>query len=165
MSSLRVVKKPADNKYLHRDFHILCDFGLSYVAEKHGEQGVKDYLEQLAETYYTPLIEDIKHNGLMPVKEYLLTVYEAEEASDALSLTTGDGTIDVKVKWCPAVRYMKSNGHNPSKWYVETTSVLYQAIADLAGVGFRLDSYDPENGAAEFCFWIKSKKKDGRDAR
>jgi hypothetical protein len=165
MSRLKFEKKPADSKYLHHDFHILCDFGLIYVAEKYGEQGVKVYLEQLAETYYAPLIEDIKHCGLIAVKEFLNRIYEAEEASDALSLTTGDDMLNVKVKWCPAVRYMKSCGHDTSKWYIETTRVLYRAIADFAGIGFRLDSYNPENGAAEFIFWINSKKQDGRDTK
>jgi hypothetical protein len=92
-------------------------------------------------------------------------IYAAEEASDALSLTTGGDTLQVTVKWCPAVCYMKSCGHKTSNWYVETSRILYKAIADLAGIGFRLDSYNSENGAADFIFWIISKKQDGRDAK
>ena len=37
-------RRAADNKYLHRDFHISNDLGAAYIAEKYGPEGVDEYL-------------------------------------------------------------------------------------------------------------------------
>ena len=35
-------RRAADNKYLHRDFHVSGDLGIQYVGERYGDNGVKN---------------------------------------------------------------------------------------------------------------------------
>ena len=143
--------KSDDNKYLHRDFHLLGDNALAYCAEKYGEDAVLDFLCGFAKYYFAPVIEDIKARGIPALIEHFKRTYTAEEALDLITLTEGDGTLSVKIEKCPAIEYMKTLGKEPSKYYVEETRTLYRAIAEASGLDFELISY-AENGAAELAF-------------
>lgn len=149
----KVMKRSAlDNKYLHRDFHVSCDIGIGYVGERYGDEGVRDYLNQYADHFLSPLAEAVRREGLAPLARYLRELYETEEAADQLRLDQRDGALHVRVLACPAVTFMKSTGHTPSRWYRETTGTLYARLAKNAGLRFTLESYDEATGAAAFRF-------------
>ncbi len=152
MKKIVVEKKSSENKYLHRSFHISCDEGLCYLAQRFGPEGVIEYLQFAASRYYSPLSDKMSKEGLNAMKTHLEDIYETEEATDALYTELSGGVLHVVIKWCPAIRYMKSRGRTPSPWYMETTRTLYHTIAKNAGYGFALDSYDNDTGAAEFRF-------------
>ena len=149
-------RKASDNKYLHRDFHISADIGLSYVGEKYGDNGVREYLTLFAQAYYKPLADAIKAHGLAAMKDHIERIYEIEEASDALAMVLSDDCLNVEISYCPAIRFMKSKGHTPSLWYVEATRTVNATIADMADIGFSLLSYNEDNGAAAYRFFRRS---------
>lgn len=146
-------RRAADNKYLHRDFHISGDTGLRYVGEKYGDNGVKEYLRRFATAYYAPLAASVKEKGLVALKEHIENIYEIEEASEVLKTTLSDQELLVEVSYCPAMAYMKSIGYTPSKWYIEETRTVNETIADSADLGFELISYDNETGKAAYRFF------------
>lgn len=53
-------RRASDNKYLHRDFHVSCDIGLNYIAEKYGKEAVKEYIYQFVDNYHSILSEKLK---------------------------------------------------------------------------------------------------------
>ena len=63
-SKIVVDMKADDNKYLHRDFHLLGDLALEYCAQEYGEDGVKSFLSEYVKHYYSPVIKKIKENGI-----------------------------------------------------------------------------------------------------
>ncbi len=149
-------RKAADNKYLHRDFHVSGDVGIAYVGEHYGDNGVREYLTTFARRFYAPLVARIKAEGLAALEEHIVGIYATEEAADALCVERTDGELRVRVAYCPAVRFMKASGHTPSKWYIETTRTVNMTIADDADLGFELLSYDEETGAAAYRFFRRS---------
>ena len=152
--SLKIMdKRAADNKYLHRDFHVSGDTGLRYVGEKYGDNGVKEYLRRYATAYYAPLVASIKERGLVSLKEHIENIYETEEASEVLKTTLSDAELLVEIAHCPAIAYMKSISYTPSKWYIEETRTVNETIADNADLGFELISYDSETGKAAYRFF------------
>ena len=152
MAVRRMDKRASENKYLHRDFHISADKGLRYVAEKYGDDGVKEYLQTFAARYYAPLIGDIKSNGLSAVAEHLKSVYFIEEAPDALELSLTDNRLDVHVLYSPAIRYMNKACYTPSRWYAEQTRTVFGTVADLASISFVMTAYNEKTGEAEYSF-------------
>lgn len=148
--------KPEENKYLHRDFHRSTDTALRYVGEKFGDNGVKEYLRKFARAYYVPLVADVKKRGLQALEEQILGIYETEEMPDAVKTRRTEERLEVTVSRCPAVTYMKSQGQEPSRWYVELTRTVNETIADLCGLGFTLDSYDEETGTARYCYFRRA---------
>lgn len=152
MSKLVMERKASDNKYLHRDFHISSDNGIGYVGEKYGDNGVEEFLRKFAKSYFQMLVKKYSEQGLVAIKEYIENIYVTEEAEDAVEIYLDEKVLSVKVKYCPAVKYMKSQGHTPSKWYKMSTSVVYDQLAKDCGIKFEMGEYNKENGQTEYSF-------------
>lgn len=142
----------SDNKYLHMDFHILCDHGISYVGNKHGNNAVVELLRNFTVAYHAPLIDRIKDSGLPELKQYIENTYTAEGADDAVKTVLGDDSLDVEIEYCPAVRFMNNTSHSPSKWFIETTRTVYKTIAEQANLDFIVKEYNPQTGKTSFRF-------------
>ena len=143
--------KSEDNKYLHRDFHLLGDLALKYCAETYGDDAVTEFLSEYARSYYSPQIEDFTKDGLSAVKSWFESVYETEEASDLITMQMDDNELSVTITKCPVIEYMHSLNQEPSKYYIQETTTLYYSIAKAAGLEFSLNYYN-EDGAANFIF-------------
>jgi hypothetical protein len=151
MAVMVIDRTSEDNKYLHRDFHLIFNRGLDHIGENYGEDGVIDYIKAYAKNYFSKMT-------LEEIANYFKDIYEREEASDRLTLDLSDKALTVKISKCPAVEYIFASGDKPSKYYVHTTKTLYAEIAAISGLKFELASYDDATGAAEFTF----KKSCGR---
>lgn len=143
--------KEEDNKYLHRDFHILGDNALRYCGEQYGDPEVVAFLTAFTKHYFAPQIEKIQSCGLPALKEWIERVYAVEESSEVLHTELSDGQLLVTVDHSPVIAYMKSLNQTPSKYYIEETRTLYRTIAESCGLNFTLLSYE-EDGAAKLLF-------------
>lgn len=146
-------RSASDNKYLHRDFHVTADIGLSYVGEHFGDTGVREYLTRYAKSFYKNLAEEVRAGGILQIKDYIYKIFAAEEREDYVSFDFDGETLLVKIKKCPAIEAMRELSHTPSRWYGETTKTVYPVLAEMSEIGFELISYDEETGAAEFKFF------------
>ena len=141
----KMERKVSDNKYLHKDFHVSFDLGLAYIGDKFGKEHVSKYLRDYARSYY-------KKMTLNELDNYFKFIYEQEEASDLLETELEDKSLKISVKRCPAMEFMRSQNHEPSKYYAETTKTLYKELAQICGFEFELIEYDDTTGKAEFIF-------------
>ena len=146
--------KADDNKYLHRDFHIIGDFALKYCGEVYGDEGVAEFLTAYVRGYYSPIIDSIKKGGLAAVKEWIERVYEIEESSDLLHTELSGNTLTVTIDKSPVIAYMASLNQKPSKYYIEETRTMYRVVAEESGLDFELCYYN-EDGGAKFIFSSK----------
>ena len=152
MEKLHIERKAADNKYLHKDFHVTADVGITYVGENYGDNAVKEYLTQYALSFYKPLAEKVKKSGLKVLEENFINVYKKEEWTEYLHTNLSGDRLIIKIDKCPAVVFMKSTGHTPSKWYKETTYTVYRVLADMCDLDFFVKYYNEEDGSTEFGF-------------
>ena len=152
MSEIVMERKASDNKYLHRDFHVSADIGIAYVGDKFGDGAVKEYLTRFALSYYKPLFGEYEKKGLIALKEWIEDTYKKEESPDAVETSLEEDCLSVNVKYCPAVKFMKEQGHTPSKWYRETTQTVNKTIADKCGLSFEMGAYDEETGKTTYKF-------------
>ena len=148
---LHMERKASDNKYLHKDFHVTLDLGITYIGEHFGgDDAVKEYLTTFAKAYYPKMT-------LPELEDYFKKIYEAEEEPEALSTELSDGCLKVKVEYCPAIKYMTSIGHDHSPWYYMTTTVVYEEWAKTCGFEFVMGDYDRKTGKTSFEFREVSK--------
>ncbi len=138
-------RKASDNKYLHKDFHVSLDIGIDYIGKQFGPEAIDAYLTQYAKAFYQPMT-------LKELQRYFERIYQAEEAQDVLKTVCTDTFLTVEIRECPAIRFMKQSGHEPSEWYEKTTSVLYRVLAEICGLRFELEQYDRQTGQARFTF-------------
>lgn len=155
MAVEKMERRAADNKYLHRDFHNHMNLGLGYILDEYGAAGVNEYFEDFTLRFYGPLIKAIKNEGLSAVAAEFVRVYDAEEAPDALSLSSArEGELWIDIDYCPAVRHMVKGGVSVSPIYSLTTSKVWEIICREAGVGYNMLAYDPATGAAQHLFYV-----------
>lgn len=145
--------KKEDNKYLHRDFHLLGDNALRYCAETFGEEELIRFLEGFTREYYAPLINDIKNGGLSVLEKWFVKKYVTEEAPEVLHTELTDSSLTVTVDKCPAIAFMHTLGKEPSEYYIEETRTVYETIARECGYSFSLEYYD-ELGGTKFVFSV-----------
>lgn len=143
--------KTEDNKYLHRDFHLIGDNALKYCGDKYGRDSVVEFIFDFVKHYHSPLIKKIKEEGLSALEGWFKKLYEIEEASDLLHTELSENSLTVVIKKSPAIEYMYSLGKEPSEYYIEETKTLYKAIAELSGYKFSLEYYF-HNGETKFVF-------------
>lgn len=146
--------KSEDNKYLHRDFHLLGDLALKYCGNKFGYDAVIGFLTDYVKNYYSPIIKEIKANGLPALKSWIEKVYETEEAIDVLHTELNDDMLTVIIDKSPVIEYMRSLNQEPSEYYIEETRTLYDVIAKECGLNFNLVYYN-NDGGAKFSFSLK----------
>ena len=149
--------KSEDNKYLHRDFHLLGDLALTYCGEKFGDNGVVEFMTEFTRQYYAPLINAIKENGIQALSKHIERICSAEESSDVLHINLSEDELNVIIDKSPVIEYMHSLGQKPGKYYIEETRTLYSVIADECNLNFYLD-YNSEDGRAQLRFTERRKK-------
>ncbi len=149
---LVVDMKTEDNKYLHRDFHLLGDNALKYCGETFGSEAAIDFIATYVKGYYAPWIQEFKRDGLCALKSWIEKLYETEEASELLHTKLSNDVLKVKIDKSPVIEYMASLNQKPSAYYIEQTRTLYRIIAEESGFGFKLITYE-DDGKTEFEFF------------
>ena len=145
MAILVTDKQSSENKYLHRDFHLIMNRAIQHIGDNYGEKGVETYIKEYAKRYFSAMT-------LEEIKNYLVELYEKEEASDKIEVTLTDKELAVKIVSCPAVEYILSKGDKPATYYVHTAKTLYAQIAETSGLKFEFGAYDEATGACDFTF-------------
>ena len=139
--------------YLHPDFHNSLVRGIQYIAEHYGEKGLREYLTQFTLAFHKPLLAKIKESGLEAIADYLRWLYDTEKAADALEIAQTENALDVNIRYCPAVKHLRSRDIIPHESFERTTSVVYDVLAKESGLGFEMISYNHDTGAAKFRFF------------
>jgi hypothetical protein len=145
-------RRAADNEYFHKDFHSSVNRGINYVGEKHGKDAVIEYLTRYTENVYNREIADIKSRGVSAIADKILDTYEKEKAPDAVELTLDGDSLEVNVRYCPAIKHLRSIGREISPWFRYTTEVVMNVLAEKANVRFTMIDYNEETGAAKYRF-------------
>ena len=148
-------RKASENEYFHPDFHSSMNMGIEYLGQFHGEADVREYLEIFTRNVYKPVLEKIKETPFAAISEKIRSTYLAEKAADALELVQGSNSLTVKIAYCPAVKHLHETGREVSRWFSMTTSVVMETLAEAGNLDFTMEHYDPQTGAAQYCFTTK----------
>ena len=145
----------SDNEYLHKDFHGALSAGIEYLHKNYGQQAVRDYLWQFADTFYSPLKAALKERGLMALKEHFEKTYRIEGGK--VDFTISDDEMVMKVPFCPAVTHMREHGYPVASLFHETTKTVNEAICDGSDFAFELLEYGKQTGRSVQRFYRRSK--------
>jgi hypothetical protein len=142
--------RASDNVYLHKDFHGALCYSIQYLDERYGEEATKAYLTQVGETFFAPLSEALKRDGLSALEKHWQQIFSLEEGS--ISLEYEGDVLVLKVKECPAITHLRSRGQLYTDRYCETTVVVNEAVCRGAGYACSC-TYEPGQGQCVQRFW------------
>jgi len=128
---------------VHKDFHGALSFGLKFLEEHYGEEGMREFLEGLAESVYAPLVRDLRTRGLAALRDHWQTVFDIEEGDVAIRM---DGDVLVlEVRRCPAISHMQDRGYGIAEHFCEHTRIVNEAVCRAAGYDASVE-YDQGTG-------------------
>ena len=148
-------RSAGDNEYFHKDFHSSMNMGVEYLGVNYGTETVVAYLQDFTNHVYGKLIGAMESRGLAALEEKILDTYEKEKAADVVKTTLTEKELKVEVSACPAIAHLKATGRKISSWYIYTTTVVMQTLAEKIGAKFSMDSYDEETGKATYRITIQ----------
>ena len=125
-------------------------YGIDFVVEKHGLEGLRRYLEGLAGTVYAPLVDRLRNEGLSALRDHWREVFTVEGGKFELHEANGMLTLDVQE--CPAIAHMKAQGYPISPHFCEHTRLLNEAICTRAGYSCSVEA-DQDAGTCVQRFW------------
>jgi len=67
--------RQSDNEYLHKNFHGALCYAIKYLDTIFCEQATEDYLVQVGKTYFTPLSEKLKKEGLTALEDHWRRIF------------------------------------------------------------------------------------------
>jgi len=140
----------SDNEYLHKDFHGAMCYGMKYLDDTYGPEATKQYLQQVARTYFAPLTRKLKEKGLSALEQHWQKIFSIEGGQTTLQYQ-GD-TLVLTVDQCPAVAHLKKIDQFFTDRFCESTVVVNETICQDAG--FRCScQYEPGQGKCVQKFW------------
>ncbi len=154
MKEIKVIDcKASDNEYLHRDFHGSLSYAIKYVEDNYGIEGVEEYLQQVARTYFKPLSDNLKIKGLSVLETYFSNMFTTEGGD--FEIIKDEATLTLKVNKCPAVSHLKENNLFFTNNFCLTTKVVNETICEDAGYCCSCE-YDSDKGKCVQKFWKNS---------
>ncbi len=144
-----------EHEYFHPDFHSSMNMGIEYLGRFHGEEDVRDYLVAFTQNVYKPILEKMAEAPFEALSNKIRETYIAEKAEDALEFVQDGNSLTVKIAYCPAVKHLRQTDREVSKWFPMTTTVVMETLAKAGNLGFKLEQYDAETGAAQYRFTVK----------
>ena len=148
---LRVLDcKATDHEYLHKDFHGALCYGIKYLDDNFGPEATADYLRAVGRSYYAPLSQLLKSEGLAALERHWNEIFTKEGGK--FTLEYQDGVLVLTVQECPAIAHLKKINKLVTPRYCETTVVVNETICGEAGYACSTQ-YEPGVGRCVQKFW------------
>jgi len=144
-------RRASDNVYLHMDFHGALSAGIEYLHDRFGGEAVGEYLHDFALSYYAPLTDRLKREGLSVLRDHFRDLYDREGGEATIELHRDE--LSITVEACPAVTHMRNNGYPVARLFRETTATVNEAVCEGTPYAFELLGYDEETGASRMRFF------------
>ena len=135
---------------VHKDFHGAFSYGIQFIMQHYGMDGLRAYLEKLADTVYAPLVKAMDVEGLSALRDHWERTFTLEGGKFELR-DEGDVLV-LDVHECPAIAHMKRQGYTIDPNFCEHTRILNEAICTRAGYHSSVE-YDQQAGRCVQRFW------------
>ncbi len=145
-------RKASENEYFHRAFHNSLNRGVEYVGIRFGDDCVREFLTRFTRNVYRPVIAGVKERGLAALEEKIRDTYHKEKMDDVLTVVRTEDSMKVSVARCPGLAFLHGANCPVSRWYLWTTEVVMEVLANDSGYDFTMESYDEETGRADYRF-------------
>lgn len=142
--------KAADNEYLHKDFHGALCYAIKYLDDNFDEQATEEYLTQAAMSYFSPLIEKLKTDGLKALENHFRNIFTKEKGRFEIGYK--DDKLILEILECPAIAHLKKRDLFFTDRYCLTTVVVNRTICKESGYNCSCE-YEPGQGRCIQKFW------------
>jgi len=119
------------------DFYFAINATFRFIHDTYGKNALVDYWTALAREYHADLAARFHSGGLAEVRRYWADYFAHEPGGDVVVSLTPRG-VELDVRDCPAIRWLKDAGREIAPYYCEHCDHISTAIAKQAGLSFAL---------------------------
>lgn len=133
------------------DFYFAINSTFRFIHDTWGREALIDYWTTMAREYHAEVTQRFQEGGLPAVQQYWTDYFSDEPGGDVEVSLTEQG-VEIDVRDCPAIRWLKDGEREIVPYYCEHCHYVSTAIAEPAGMGFRLKG---GGGACHQLFSLK----------
>ena len=131
------------------DFYFAINATFRFIHDTWGKEALISYWTSLAQGYHADVAARFRAGGLDEVQRYWADYFAHEPGGD-VQVSRSQGAVEIAVRDCPAIRWLKDGGREIVPYYCEHCHYVSTAIADQAGMRFRLEG---GGGVCHQTFW------------
>lgn len=120
------------------DFYFAINATFRFILARTGIEGLRRYWTDLGASYFAPVSERWKSQGLPGIAEYWRAFFKAEPGSEVEVQQTAE-TVTVNVKTCPAIQHLRSGKREIVPCFCQHCYFISEAIAAPAGFTVRIE--------------------------
>lgn len=120
------------------DFYFAINATFRFIHDTWGKEALRSYWTALAQEYHAPISARFREGGLDEVQRYWADYFAHEPGGD-VQVSRQPDRVEIDVRDCPAIRWLKEGGREIVPYYCEHCHDISTAIAGQAGLRFRLE--------------------------
>jgi len=120
------------------DFYFAINATFRFIHDTWGKEALISYWTSMAREYHAGVATRFQEGGLDEVQRYWADYFANEPGGD-VEVSRSQGAVEIDVRECPAIRWLKDGGREIVPCYCEHCHYISTAIADQAGMRFRLE--------------------------
>jgi len=120
------------------DFYFAINATFRFIYDTWGREALISYWTSMAREYHAGVAARFRERGLDEVERYWADYFAHEPGGD-VQIRQSQGAVEIEVRECPAIRWLRDGGREIVPYYCEHCHYVSTAIADQAGMRFRLE--------------------------
>jgi hypothetical protein len=120
------------------DFYYAINATFRFIHDNWGKEALIDYWTSMAKEYHAETADRFREGGLEEVQRYWADYFAGEPGGEVAVSLTEQG-VEIDVRDCPAIRWLKDGGREIVPYYCEHCHYVSTAIVEQAGMAFKLD--------------------------
>ena len=120
------------------DFYFGINATFRFIHDTWGKDRLIDYWTSMAREYHGEVAERFREGGLEAVEEYWADYFANEPGGDVSVSRTPEG-VEIDVRDCPAIRWLKEGGRDIVPYYCEHCLYTCTTIAEQSDMEFVLE--------------------------
>ena len=121
----------------HADFYFAINATFRFIQKHRGEESLKNYWRDMGGSYYRPVAERWREQGLTGVADYWRAFFQAEPGAEVEVTESGD-EVRLEVKRCPAIHHLREHGREIVPNFCQHCFYVNEAVAEPAGMTVRV---------------------------
>jgi hypothetical protein len=141
------------------DFYFAINATFRFIFQKLGFESLREYWTQLGESYFAPVTERWRKEGLPGVAAYWRAFFNAEPGAEVDVIATQEAVM-LEVKVCPAIAHLRAHGREILPCFCQHCYFMSEAMASPAGLTVRIEG---GNGSCRQTFARKEANLPAQD--
>ncbi len=120
------------------DFYFAINATFRFIHDTWGKEALVEYWQSLGREYYASVNARFRRGGLTEVMRYWVD-YFAQEPDGEVEVSLEGQVVQVNVRRCPALRWLRDAGREIVPCYCEHCLHVGRAMAEAAGMSFQME--------------------------